>query len=221
MARALGMVFTAYAPGIWNDLTLYWFRHHAKRLGLKVFPLFGKLVPGRVAYPLSMVLSKAFGPLVPYPIIWPLFQKRFRRGRLLHFCLATFSGMGKSFEVPFSYHGVDQLLDSHAQHGGVVLCSIHLPLNRSIHGVLLQLQVPTAVVLAQRRANKQYVFGHPKAEAPEALSTGSSLFFQARTALRKGKIVLVCRCRRDEVRLRVGSRWLYRIEDQRFRTRDY
>ena len=191
MARALGMDFTASAPGIWNDLTPYWFRNHAKRLGLKVIPLFGKLVPGRFVYPLSMALADAFGPRLqnrmrPFPYL-----ERPGRERFLRFSLARFSDLGKSFDIPLIYHGVDQLLNSYAQHGGMVLCSIHLPLTGIMHGALFQLHVPTAAVLNPNSTIKQYVFGHPEAEAPEILETGPSLFFQARTALRDGRAVLV------------------------------
>ena len=59
------------------------------------------------------------------------------------------------------------------------------------HEALFQLQVPTAAVLNPDSTIKQYVFGHPEAEAPEILETGPSLFFRARTTLRQGRIMFV------------------------------
>ena len=53
------------------------------------------------------------------------------------------------------------------------------------------MQIQTSVVLLENSTNLQYVFGHPKAEAPEILSKGPSLFLHVRTALREGRVIFV------------------------------
>ena len=153
----------------------------------QILPWFGA---ARLVYPFSLHLGRTFGFC---------FQQgddcspasRDGCGRLIRHCLTEFAQLGKAFDLPIVVQGLDQVASAYSQHRRLVLCSIHLPLNRCLHRALAPLRIPTCVITTAVGAVPPYVLGVPDAPQPTRLFPGPSLYFQVRSALSQGRIVMV------------------------------
>lgn len=155
----------------------------------RIFPWFGAGIPGRLVYSSSLTLGRTFGPYFQHG---ESAQPMYRDGcsQLLGLFLREFAQLGKAFDLPIVVHGLDQVASAYSQHRRLVLCSIHLPLNRCLHRALAPLRIPSCVITTSVGPVPPYVLGIPDAQQPTRLFPGPSLYFQVRSALSEGRIVI-------------------------------
>lgn len=160
------------------------------RVFRRTFPWIAARVPDRLVYPASLALGRAFGSCFQFirREIGP--RNRDAAAFMIDMCLREFSQLGKAFELPLVVRGLDQVAAAYAQHRRLILCSIHLPLNRCLHRALLPLGVPMALITTTRDTICPFVYGIPNAPRPKVMFPGESLYFQVRSALSDGCIVM-------------------------------
>ncbi len=177
------------------------------RLFRRTFPWIAARVPDRLVYATSLALGRSFGSYFQRKDRMPWCLDGYGSAILTNICLCEFSQLGKAFELPLVVLGLDQVAAAYAQHGRLILCSIHLPLNRCLHRALLPLGAPTAVIAGASNIPWPYVHGIPNAPRPKVMSPGESLYFQVRSALSDGRIVMtdIDRwCRQQTIGLTMG-----------------
>ena len=146
-------------------------------------------VPGRFVYPVSLNLGRALGPFFQQgDDSLPTFRDGC--GLLIQLCLTEFAQLGKEFDIPLVVSGLDQVASAYSLHRRLVLCSIHMPLNRCLHRALAPLQIPSCVITTTVGPVPPYILGIPDARKPTRLFPGTSLYFQVRSALSEGRIVM-------------------------------
>jgi hypothetical protein len=161
------------------------------RIFRRTFSWIATRVPNRLVYATSLALGRLFGLYFQRRNSMPWCRDGYGSAKLANMCLGEFTQLGKAFEFPLVVRGIDQVAAAYAQHGRLLLCSIHLPLNRCLHRALLPLGAPTAVIADAGNAIWPYVHGIPNAPRPKVMSPGASLYFQVRSALSDGCIVMV------------------------------
>ncbi|MDQ3812755.1 MAG: hypothetical protein M3347_02245 [Armatimonadota bacterium] len=155
----------------------------------RIFRMVARPVPGCWVYPLSLTVATALRPFrdkrVPreqLPLYWD------KRARMLNFCLDEFSRMGKAFDIPFIFHGREQFVATYEQYQCLIVCSVHLPLNRCMHRALLPQRLPITLINGALGHNKPYVYGAPTAPGPQVVLPDQALL-KVRRALKERRIV--------------------------------